>query len=82
MKKLLYFTANWCGPCKMMAPAINELIAEGFPIQKLDVDLNSNIAASMDVRSIPCFIVTDQGGNILDKRTGVQTKGSIKQMLQ
>ena len=41
MKKILYFSAKWCGPCKQLGPVMDSLSAEGLPIQKIDVDENS-----------------------------------------
>ena len=40
MKKAKYFTASWCGPCKSFKPIIKELIAEGLPIEIVDIDTN------------------------------------------
>ena len=40
MKKVLYFSAQWCGPCKILGPVMSKLQANGMPIQKIDVDEN------------------------------------------
>jgi thioredoxin 1 len=82
MKKLLYFTANWCGPCKMFGPIVNEVSAQ-FPVEKIDVDFNPSVATKYSVRTIPTVILIDanSGAEIL-RRTGVQTKQQLLSLLQ
>lgn len=61
---LVDFWADWCGPCKMIAPVLDELATEyagRLTIGKLDVDANSNTARQFDVRSIPTLIIFKDG---------------------
>lgn len=61
---LVDFFANWCGPCKMIAPILEELATEfsgKVKIAKLDVDQNQNTAAQYGVRSIPTMILFENG---------------------
>lgn len=61
---LVDFWADWCGPCKMIAPVLNELATEyagRLTIGKLDVDANSDTARQFDVRSIPTLIIFKDG---------------------
>lgn len=61
---LVDFWADWCGPCKMIAPVLDELATEysgRLTIGKLDVDANSDTARQFDVRSIPTLIIFKDG---------------------
>ena len=81
------FFATWCGPCRMMAPVIEELAEEydgKVKIGKLDVDENSDIAARYGVMSIPTIILF-KNGEVFSKSVGLQDKevleNAIKEML-
>jgi thioredoxin 1 len=69
MKKILYFTAEWCGPCKMLKPKI-QAIANQVPISFIDVDTNPQTSQKYNVRNIPCVILIDENGNELGKLIG------------
>jgi thiol-disulfide isomerase/thioredoxin len=69
MKKILYFTAEWCGPCKMIKPQMQE-ISNQVPITFIDVDANSQTAQRYNVRNIPCVVLIDMNGNELGKLIG------------
>ena len=60
MKKLLYFSAKWCGPCKMLGPKMEELAKE-IPVEKIDVDEDSETATKYGIQSIPTVIVVVDG---------------------
>jgi thioredoxin 1 len=49
MKKLLYFSADWCGPCRMLGPVMEEIKNEGIPVQKINVDHNPEISQQYGV---------------------------------
>lgn len=76
--------APWCGPCRMIAPAIEELATElagQVRIAKLNVDENPQTAARFDVRSIPTMLVM-VGGREVDRIVGAQPKHAIRQRLE
>ena len=75
--------AAWCGPCRMIAPVIDELASElvgKVRVAKLDVDANPQIAARFDLRSIPTLLVIKAGREV-DRIVGVQPKAEILRRL-
>lgn len=81
---LVDFYADWCGPCKMMAPVVEQIAGEldGTAIVgKLNVDDSEEIAMKYGVMSIPTLIVF-KDGNVVDKKVGVQPKEVILAMIK
>jgi thioredoxin 2 len=75
--------AAWCGPCRMIAPVIDELASElvgKVRVAKLDVDANPQTASRFDLRSIPTLLVI-KGGREVDRIVGVQPKAEILRRL-
>lgn len=80
---LVDFFATWCGPCKMLAPVIEELAAdyEGkLHVLKVDTDENQSLAINYGIMSIPTVILF-QGGNEVDRVVGLLPKESFVQMI-
>lgn len=73
------FYAQWCGPCKMVAPIVDSL-AEEFKdkavVGKVDVDENPIIASTYGIRNIPAILIFKDGA-IVDKQIGMATKSSL-----
>ncbi|EIJ79195.1 thioredoxin [Bacillus methanolicus PB1] len=77
------FWAPWCGPCKMIAPVLEELdqeMGDKVKIVKLDVDENQETAAKFGVMSIPTLIVF-KDGEVVDKVIGFQPKEALAEVL-
>ena len=76
--------AAWCGPCRMIAPAVDELAAElagQIRVAKLNVDENPATASRFDIRSIPTLLVI-AGGHEVDRIVGAQPKQAIRARLE
>lgn len=78
---LIDFWAEWCGPCRMQAPILDQLAEEldesELKIVKMDVDANSETPASFGVMSIPTLLLK-KDGEVVDKLIGVHTAEQIK----
>ena len=80
---LVDFWATWCGPCKAIAPVLDELSGEyanKARIVKIDVDQNPNLAAQYGIRSLPTLFVFKNGEKV-DATMGMQPKAQLAALL-
>lgn len=80
---LLDFYADWCGPCRMLAPVLDELAAahEGtLQVGRINVDEQAELAAAFGVVSIPTMVVM-RGGRVLEQIVGYRSKREIEEIL-
>ena len=80
---LIDFWAEWCGPCRMVGPIVEELAGEyagKAKIGKVDVDSNQTLSGSFGVTSIPTILVM-KGGKVVGGRVGVGSKADLIKML-
>ncbi len=81
---LVDFWAEWCGPCKMIAPVLEELAQEldgQMTVGKLDVDHNPDTAMAFGVMSIPTLLLF-KGGQPVDRIVGFQPKAQLKKRIE
>ncbi|MDD3723401.1 MAG: thioredoxin [Lutibacter sp.] len=80
---LVDFSADWCGPCKSMAPILKQLKAElkdSISIIKINVDTNQALAAKYQIQGVPTFIVFKQGKQVW-RQSGMQSVSQLKQAI-
>ena len=80
---LVDFWAEWCGPCKMLAPVLDELSdeVEGVKIGKVNIDDFQGLAAKFNIRSIPTLLMF-KGGEVIEQIVGVRSKSELKGSLE
>jgi thioredoxin 1 len=79
MKKILRFTASWCGPCKMMAKTL-EQIETNVPIEVIDIDVHPEIATEYGIRGVPTLVMMEE--NMATKRiVGNKTKQELEEFI-
>ena len=80
---LVDFWAEWCGPCRMVGPIVEEIAGEydgKAVVGKVDVDSNPNVSAKFGIRSIPTLLIF-KGGEVVDKQIGAVPKNALTQKL-
>lgn len=80
---MIDFWADWCGPCKMIAPSVEELASEfegKAVVGKLDVQENSQVPSRYGIRNIPTLLIF-KNGQLVDKQVGVVPKAVLAQKL-
>ncbi len=78
-KVLVDFYADWCGPCKRLAPLLEDI--DGIEVVKVNVDLYPTIAQKYGIMSIPTLILFNEG-NEIKKEIGFRTKEEIEEMIK
>ncbi len=61
MKGFLYFSAEWCQPCKMLGPIMEQVTKQGIPVNKVNVDYEVTLTKQYNVTSVPTVILVENG---------------------
>ncbi len=61
---LLDFRADWCGPCRSMDPVVGQLVGEGYPVRRVNIDQERELATRFGVQGIPCFVMLVNGKEV------------------
>ena len=77
MKRILRFTASWCGPCKTLAENLERAQVK-IPIEVIDIDVHEDIANEYGIRSVPCLIMLD-GNNEIKRMVGSKPAGQLRE---
>jgi len=82
--KLVDYYADWCGPCQMMKPIVEEVMAElsGITLEEVNIDTDQDRAEKANVMSIPTFVIEDDNGNEIDRKIGGLGKEDFKSWVQ
>lgn len=81
MRHAFYFTADWCGPCKKVRPIVEEINMDtDIKFQFIDADDNMELCRSYEIKSIPTFILIEDGQEI-KRMTGAKTKAELQEFI-
>jgi len=78
MNKFMYFSAPWCGPCRMFGPVMERISQSGIPVEKINVDNAPQVAAAYIVKSVPTTILVDDQGKEIIRFVGAKSEAEVK----
>ena len=83
MKRVLYFSTAWCGPCNTFKPVVQQVSQEtGIPVTYIDADQDKETAQKYSINSVPTIVIVDSVGSMLYRNAGIMPKGQLSQLLR
>lgn len=79
MRKVIKFSATWCGPCKMLSKVLEDVVTD-IPFEHLDIDENQDLAKQYGVRGVPTMIMLEDD-QVIKTLVGMQQQSKIEQWL-
>tara|TARA_R100001460_G_scaffold36140_1_gene69399 strand:- start:29 stop:277 length:249 start_codon:yes stop_codon:yes gene_type:complete len=76
MKKILYFSAPWCGPCQMLGPTMDS-VANEVNFTKINVDEDTNTSVKYGIRNVPTLVLVDKSGKEINRLIGNVSKQQV-----
>ena len=77
-KGIIYFSAPWCGPCKVMSPLIEQMGQQGkIKVRKVNVDYEASITQQYNIKNVPTMVLTDLEGNEIRRKIGQMSEQQI-----
>lgn len=76
----MYFSAPWCGPCKMFGPVMERISQSGIPVDKVNVDTAPQVAVAYEVKSVPTTILVDESGKEISRFVGAKSEQEVRQI--
>lgn len=78
---VIYFTAEWCGPCKAFKPIVNQVVLQtGINIQYVDVDASRDLAANYQIASVPTILIL-KDGQVKARKSGAMSASDLERFL-
>ena len=82
MTNVIYFSTQWCLPCKTLKPIVQQASQEtGKHVQFVDAEQNKDLAEQYGVRSVPTIVVVNDAGQVVNRLIGIQSKSTITNLL-
>lgn len=80
--QVLYFTAPWCGPCKMFKPVVEMVSSElGVHVNYINVDYDATFSERYSVTAVPTIIILGMSGDVVYRNSGVMSKDQLSRVL-
>lgn len=78
---VMYFSADWCGPCKVFKPVVQQTSQElGVAVNYINVDYDASFTQKYSITSVPTIIVTDHQGEVVYRKSGVLSRDQLISM--
>ena len=78
---VMYFSADWCGPCKVFKPVVQQTSQElGVAVNYINVDYDASLTQKYSITSVPTIMVTNDQGEILYRKSGVMSRDQLISM--